>query len=136
MEIIINITDKIHKEIVSYCDLNGLTLDDYICNCIKQQFTIDKYGDLNQIFGTKIVKETKQDEVTTDALKKQIQNCIYDENKDKVILTIIGDKILELNAQKIPKEKKTIITTDQNNEEIVINNTVSAKTNRRQLKIR
>ena len=41
----VTIKDKLYKDIVSYCELNGLEVNGFINDLLKKNFMIEKYGE-------------------------------------------------------------------------------------------
>ena len=48
MEIILDIPDKMYNEITEMCVYNNIVLDDYLLDCILDNFNLMKYDDLNE----------------------------------------------------------------------------------------
>lgn len=46
----ISIDEKLYQDIKSYCEINNLKVLDTIENMLREQFTIEKYGEIPQIF--------------------------------------------------------------------------------------
>lgn len=70
MEIILDIPDKMYNEIMEMCVYNNIVLDDYLLDCIFDNFNLMKYDDLNEKLNKKEEKietpkvEEKPNEVT------------------------------------------------------------------------
>lgn len=56
----IEIQDKLFRDIDLFCKINNLELNDYLVNKIREQFFIDKYGDLNTLKNNNVEKEVEK----------------------------------------------------------------------------
>ena len=43
----IELSDRLHKQLVDFCKINNLDLKSYILDKIEKGFSIDRFGDLN-----------------------------------------------------------------------------------------
>lgn len=66
MEIKIALIDRIYDQIEEMCKFNGITVEEYIVNCVEDNFNILKYGDLNE----KFKKEEKEKKTITEEKKE------------------------------------------------------------------
>ena len=89
----LSINDKLYKEIVSYCELNGLDTVQFINDLLKKSFMIEKYGEKPGVQITKTTPITtevvvKQEEVITKENEKETQE------KPKIINEVVkNDKV-------------------------------------------
>ena len=56
----LEIQDKLFRDIDLFCKINNLELNDYLINKIREQFFIDKYGDLNTLKNNNVEKEVEK----------------------------------------------------------------------------
>lgn len=56
----LEIQDKLFRDIDLFCKINNLELNDYLINKIREQFFIDKYGDLNTLKNNNVEKEAEK----------------------------------------------------------------------------
>lgn len=73
MEIKVDIPDKIYNEIDEMCKFNSITLEDYVVECVMDNFYTLKYGDLNVKLGlvTEEKKVEKKEEVVVEPVVKK-----------------------------------------------------------------
>lgn len=64
----IEIQDKLFRDINLFCKINNLELNDYLVNKIREQFFIDKYGDLNTLKNNNVEKEVEKTNKKIDPL--------------------------------------------------------------------
>lgn len=69
MEITIDIVDRNYHQIKEFCDFNQIKIEDYIVQCVEDDFFIRKYGDLNEKF--KQPKTEVEEKAVTENLKKE-----------------------------------------------------------------
>lgn len=83
----IQISDRLYRDIKSYCDVNGLKVSEYVEKLLRHEFTADCYGLIPSIFVKE--EETEEAEKTLgdiienvggpEAYEEIIEECIWDE---------------------------------------------------------
>lgn len=74
----IEIDNKLYKDILQWCEVNGVDYLKYIEKTLRERLATDKYGDLNEKMNKKTsVKEKKEEtvaekEITSKEEKKEI----------------------------------------------------------------
>lgn len=63
----VTIKDKLYKDIVSYCELNGLEVNGFINDLLKKNFMIEKYGEKPGISKSQVSEPLKPE---IDAVKE------------------------------------------------------------------
>ena len=53
MRLTINIEDRLGEDIKSFCKANNVTMTDYLSKIIEKQFSIDRFGDMNEMIKPK-----------------------------------------------------------------------------------
>ena len=93
----IELSDRLHKQLVDFCKINNLDLKSYILDKIEKGFSIDRFGDLNVLSGNykeEVTKKEKEEKI-------QIKSATYIKKNDEILLTFT-------NEQKIHLDMKTV----------------------------
>jgi hypothetical protein len=120
MEIILDIPDKMYNEIMEMCVYNDIVLDDYLLDCILDNFNLMKYDDLNEKLNKKEEKietpkvEEKPKEVTEKKKvgrpRKKKEEEIKQEEVVKQIETPRIEEKKEIEQPKITKRTRVLKT--------------------------
>ena len=98
MKITINIDERTGNAIREFCKANNLKQNQYLVDIIEKQFSIDRFGDLNELLVKKEKpKQVQMTEVKTDEPKQTHSDTIVKE-------THIEDKPM-------PKPRKRTLQT-------------------------
>lgn len=83
----IDLNERLFKNILNYCEVNNLDVNDYVASIISNGFYTDTWGDMNQMLNkpTEVVEEKKQD--------------IIQEKENKLSATII---------EKVPQDENNV----------------------------
>lgn len=145
MEIKFEIIDKLYEDIKLMCDINHMTVENYISKCVMDNYYTLKYGDLNEkINGIKIKEKENFNEnnITLQQKKKvgrprkvKIEKAVESENeKEETKLT--GEKMndtlvkLEKSSNSLLRKEETVNTDDKNLSNVI------KHTTKRTLKVR
>lgn len=110
MKITIEIVDRNYEQIKEFCDFNKITIDEYIVNCVENDFFIRKYGDLNEKVSptekkTEIIKEeTKVEKKKPGRPKKKIEEPKIEIEKNEKEINNTNDFIKEKQTDTTDKE--------------------------------
>jgi len=106
MEVKLNLSNSEHKELVSYCNLNNLLVNDIITKSFKTGFNIERYGLLNvsQAAQEKIVEKEviKYVEIPKE-IEKEVVRIEYVDRE--VIKEVPVEKIIDKQAGIIDNSK-------------------------------
>jgi len=80
MEITIDIIDRNYSQIKEFCDFNSIKVEDYIVQCVEDDFFTRKYGDLNEK-----LNKTTYEEKYTELLRKKINELSEDKTEKKKV---------------------------------------------------
>lgn len=125
MEITIDIIDRNYSQIKEFCDFNNIKVEDYIVQCVEDDFFTRKYGDLNEK-----LNKSKYEEKYTELLGKKINEL--SENKKEI------ENKTEKKKVGRPKKVKEETVPPIENKEIIVRteDTVNTDDNVGQSKIR
>lgn len=101
----ISIRDKLYEDILSFCEVNSVKLEDCLNEWIENSFYTEKYGDINLLFKEKDEEHVKLNKAEE---KKEIQNnenSYVDEKKNEVCETIVVEKEEVPLKEEIKKEE-------------------------------
>ena len=110
MKITIEIVDRNYEQIKEFCEFNKITIDEYIVNCVENDFFIRKYGDLNEKVSptekkTEIIKEeTKVEKKKPGRPKKKIEEPKIEKEKNEKEINNTNDFIKEKQTDTTDKE--------------------------------
>ena len=71
MKINIEIVDRNYEQIKEFCEFNNIKLEDYIVQCVEDDFFTRKYGDLNEKLKKEEPKQEKVLEKTEEPPKTE-----------------------------------------------------------------
>lgn len=108
MEIKIEITDRNYEQIKEFCDFNSIKIEDYIVQCVEDDYFTRKYGDLNEKIHPKANTPSESD-------KKK-----YEEDLKKELDKIASLKKERTDVEKVNKEAENKAET-LNIEDIITN---------------
>ena len=110
MKITIEIVDRNYEQIKEFCDFNKIPIDEYIVNCVENDFFIRKYGDLNEKVSptekkTEIIKEEiKVEKKKPGRPKKKIEEPKIEIEKNEKEINNTNDFIKEKQTDTTDKE--------------------------------
>ena len=110
MKITIEIVDRNYEQIKEFCEFNKITIDEYIVNCVENDFFIRKYGDLNEKVSptekkTEIIKEEiKVEKKKPGRPKKKIEEPKIEIEKNEKEINNTNDFIKEKQTDTTDKE--------------------------------
>lgn len=96
MKISINITDRNYAQISEFCEFNNMSIEDYIIQCVEDDFFTRKYGDLNEKINPTIKKST------VEGLKEEVKQI----KEDKIEIDIKEEKKKRGRPKKTDKPKE------------------------------
>lgn len=109
MEITVNIVNRNYEQIKEFCELNKIKIEDYITQCVEDDFFTRKYGDLNQKLNINSVKEKSP----TEVLEKTV-NEISEYKNDNEIKT---QKLKSEKTKKVKQDRKPYFEEKIENED-------------------
>ena len=68
----IDIDEKLHKEIKEYCKANNLKIGQFVTELLRKAFIVEKYGDRPPMFANKKPVKTIKVEETTTTTEKEV----------------------------------------------------------------
>lgn len=83
MQITIDIIDRNYEQIKEFCVFNNIKIEDYIVQCVEDDFFIRKYGDLNEKL-MKPKESSKNEEVVITKESKPLLEVSQEKPKKKV----------------------------------------------------
>ena len=95
----IQISDRLYRDIKSYCDVNGLKVSEYVEKLLRHEFTVDCYGLIPSIF----IKEE------TEEAEKTLGDIIENVGGPEVYEKIIGECIWDEPLKPLPDLKTTVM---------------------------
>ena len=81
MEIAIN--DRLKQQINDFCQLNKIDVNTYLSDKIMEGFSVDRFGDLNDLVDKEEIVPKKEIEE-----KIEITNVVYETDSEQFVLTI------------------------------------------------
>lgn len=112
-EVKIEIANKLYNEILEMCKFNSITVENYVLNCVMDNFYTLKFGDINEKLQPK--QEKSIDVTKSDDTKE--------EKKSETVIT-------ETAVSEVKKEE------ENNNENAVVTKTEVKTKKRRILKVK
>ena len=86
LSIEIDLPKRTIDAIIQYCEINKLTLVEYISDCLAKQNNIDRYGDLNTLIIKNMAKaDEKKTVVMNDAITAPTSDAVQTMKKENVI---------------------------------------------------
>ena len=136
MEITIEIIDRNYEQIKEFCEFNKITIEEYIVQCVEDDFFTRKYGDLNEK-----LNKTTFEEKYTELLEKKRNELSEDkkENENKTEKKKVGrpKKVKEEVVSPFENKLSDFVFDEKNEEFIVrVEDTVNTNDNVGQTKIR
>lgn len=106
MQITIDIIDRNYDQIKEFCEFNNIKVENYIVQCVEDDFFTRKYGDLNEK-----IRSKEQD--------RKIEEKPITEETPKVEKKKVG------RPKKVVEEKPTVIVNNKKENEIqeIVKNT-------------
>lgn len=124
MNINIEIVDRNYEQIKEFCEYNNILVEDYIVQCVEDDFFTRKYGDLNEKLKKKEEKTEKVEESPkTEKKKVGRPRKKVEEPKEEPKDQVVEDAITNTNQILIKKEE----VADTNNKKTTIRRTLKAK---------
>lgn len=93
MEITIN--DRLKQQINDFCQLNKIDVNTYLSDKITEGFSVDRFGDLNDLVDKEEIVPKKEIEQ-----KIEITNVVYEVDSEQFVLTI-NNKEYRLDLEQI-----------------------------------
>lgn len=113
----IELSDRLHKQLVDFCKINNLDLKSYILDKIEKGFSIDRFGDLNVLSGNykeEVTKKEKEEKI-------QIKSATYIKKNEEILLTFTNEQKIHLDMKTvdglIDLMPPQVITVEKNIEE-------------------
>ena len=105
----VTIKDKLYKDIVAYCELNGLEVNGFINDLLKKNFMIEKYGEKPGISKSQVSEPLN--EPINESIKPEI-DVIKEMEK---LLEVEGKRAAREAAKDIVRklEDDVTVTTEQ-----------------------
>ncbi|MBO6243371.1 MAG: hypothetical protein J6O41_02230 [Clostridia bacterium] len=136
MEITIEIIDRNYEQIKEFCEFNKITIEEYIVQCVEDDFFTRKYGDLNEKLNNPKIRE----KLLPEELKRQIDKIseYKKESENKIEKKKVGrpKKVKEETASPIENKLEEIINNENNEFLVRVEDTVNTNDNVGQTKIR
>lgn len=137
MKITIEIIDRNYEQIKEFCEFNKIAIEEYIVQCVEDDFFTRKYGDLNE----KLNKTTFEEKYTELLEKKRnelSENKKENENKTEKKKVGRPKKVKEEEVVSPIENKLGDFVFDEKNEEFIVRveDTVNTNDNIGQSKIR
>ena len=124
MEVKVEIIDRNYEQIKEFCNFNKIEIEDYIVQCVEDDFFTRKYGDLNEKIHKNENKKVetpavKEEEPKTEKKKvgrpKKTENKVSSvveptketEKKDKI------EEIIDNSKGFLIKQEESVDTTDK-----------------------
>ena len=119
MQITIDIIDRNYDQIKEFCEFNNIKVEDYIVQCVEDDFFTRKYGDLNEKIKSKEQGQKTEEKSITEETPKVEKKKVGRPKKvveEKPIVIIDNKKENEIqeivkNAQQVFVRKEDIIDT-------------------------
>ena len=119
MQITIDIIDRNYDQIKEFCEFNNIKVEDYIVQCVEDDFFTRKYGDLNEKIRSKEQDRKTEEKPITEETPKVEKKKVGRPKKvieEKPIVIIDNKKENEIqeivkNAQQVFVRKEDIIDT-------------------------
>lgn len=111
---IINFTNKELKEIISFCNLNELDINDFIKKCFDKGYNIEKYGligDDKEMSEPKVIEKIIEKEVIKEVevpVEKIIEKEIIVSNNEEVNNLSSENSQLKEEIKELKKEKSVL----------------------------
>lgn len=119
MQITIDIIDRNYDQIKEFCEFNNIKVEDYIVQCVEDDFFTRKYGDLNEKIRSKEqdqkIEEKPITEETPKVEKKKVgrPKKVVEEKPTVIVDSKKENEIQEIvkNTQQVFVRKEDIIDT-------------------------
>ena len=119
MQITIDIIDRNYDQIKEFCEFNNIKVEDYIVQCVEDDFFTRKYGDLNEKIRSKEQDRKTEEKPITEETPKVEKKKVGRPKKvveEKPIVIIDNKKENEIqeivkNTQQVFVRKEDIIDT-------------------------
>lgn len=109
MQITIDIIDRNYDQIKEFCEFNNIKVEDYVVQCVEDDFFIRKYGDLNEKIRPKEQDQRTKEKPITEEIPKVEKKKVGRPKKvveEKPIVVI--DKKEENEIQEIVKNTQQV----------------------------
>lgn len=119
MQITIDIIDRNYDQIKEFCEFNNIKVEDYIVQCVEDDFFTRKYGDLNEKIRSKEQDRKTEEKPITEETPKVEKKKVGRPKKvveEKPTVIVDGKKENEIqeivkNTQQVFVRKEDIIDT-------------------------
>lgn len=119
MKITIDIIDRNYDQIKEFCEFNNIKVEDYIVQCVEDDFFTRKYGDLNEKIRSKEQDRKTEEKPITEETPKVEKKKVGRPKKvveEKPTVIVDGKKENEIqeivkNTQQVFVRKEDIIDT-------------------------
>lgn len=125
MEIKIEITDRNYEQIKEFCDFNSIKIEDYIVQCVEDDYFTRKYGDLNEKIHPKANTPSESDKKKYEEdLKKELDKIaslkkertyVDKANKDENKVETLNIEDIITNTEQMIIRKEDVVNTSNNN---------------------
>lgn len=109
MQITIDIIDRNYDQIKEFCEFNNIKVEDYIVQCVEDDFFTRKYGDLNEKIRSKEQDQKTEEKPITEETPKVEKKKV---GRPKKVVeekpTVIVDKKKENEIQEIVKNTQQV----------------------------
>lgn len=109
MQITIDIIDRNFDQIKEFCEFNNIKVEDYIVQCVEDDFFTRKYGDLNEKIGSKEQdRKTEEKPITEETPKVEKKKVGRPKKVVEEKPTVIVDNKKENEIQEIVKNTQQV----------------------------
>lgn len=135
MKIKIEISDRLHDQLIKFCKINDLSLNVYLLDKIERGFSIDRFGDLNVLSGFKTTEQVENENRDIEILKNKdnVKDAYYDATKKGIIIIDDNDEQYFVDISRI-EHFKEYFTDKVNTTKVIEEVREKTKISRRQIK--
>lgn len=109
MQITIDIIDRNYDQIKEFCEFNNIKVEDYIVQCVEDDFFTRKYGDLNEKIRSKEQdRKTEEKPITEETPKVEKKKVGRPKKVVEEKPTVIVDNKKENEIQEIVKNTQQV----------------------------
>ena len=109
MQITIDIIDRNYDQIKEFCEFNNIKVEDYIVQCVEDDFFTRKYGDLNEKIKSKEQgQKTEEKSITEETPKVEKKKVGRPKKVVEEKPTVIVDNKKENEIQEIVKNTQQV----------------------------
>lgn len=109
MQITIDIIDRNYDQIKEFCEFNNIKVEDYVVQCVEDDFFTRKYGDLNEKIRSKEQdRKTEEKPITEETPKVEKKKVGRPKKVVEEKPTVIVDNKKENEIQEIVKNTQQV----------------------------